>query len=295
MLFKGLFTALATPFKDNKIDLLSFERLISRQLSAGVDGFVINGTTGESPTVDIVEAEALYRMARKLIGRERPLLLGTGSNSTASTIKATQWAKDLGADAALIVTPYYNKPPQRGLIDHFTAVADNVDLPIVLYNVPSRTIARLEVETILKLSSHPRIVGLKEASGDIEILKRLKSGVPKDFSLLSGDDDTCVRFCAEGGHGVISVTSHLIPDEMKRILESAGRLGLVADKEYRRFANLNRLLFIEANPIPLKAALKYLGIFTSGELRLPLVEMDETLGKELVDELKNLGLRKVLL
>lgn len=213
---EGVITALVTPFHRGEVDERSFRRLLQSQLNDGVDGFVVNGTTAESPCLRFGEIERLFEIAREESDGEVLLLLGTGSNCTRRTIEMTQAAVRWGADAALVVTPYYNKPPQRGLVEHFKAIADACNIPIVLYNVPSRTITALSVETVAELAKHPRIAGIKEASGDMKALEQIMEVVPDDFALLSGDDGTCVEFCRRGGHGVIAVASHLIAVEIGR-------------------------------------------------------------------------------
>lgn len=257
--FKGVITALATPFFKGAVDFDSLAKLIGWQLQQGVDGFVIHGTTAESPTVTNAEKKEIFDFVKKKVPASFPLIVGTGTNSTADTIKASQEAEKWGADALLVVVPYYNKPPQRGLFEHFKAVASCVSIPTILYNVPSRTITSLEADTVKKLSEHPNIIGIKEATGDLSFARQLRAMCGSQFLLLSGDDATCDDFQKQGGDGVISVASHLIPAAMKTL--STGNYREVVD-----------LLFAEANPIPLKRALQLMGIFRSGEMRLPLVE-----------------------
>ncbi len=258
--FKGVITALATPFLRGAVDFDSLEKLLQWQLSQGIDGFVIHGTTAESPTLNFTEKEEIFDFIKRKVPASFPLIVGTGTNSTAETIRASQEAEKWGADALLVVVPYYNKPPQRGLFEHFKAVASCVSIPTILYNVPSRTVTSLEAETIKKLSEHPNIIGIKEATGDLAFAKQLRTLCGSEFLLLSGDDVTCDEFQKQGGDGVISVSSHLIPAAMKKLNTAA----------YREVVDL---LFLEANPIPLKRALQLMNIFRSGELRLPLVEL----------------------
>ena len=289
----GVFTALITPFKDQKIDFSSLEKLIEQQVAGGVDGFVINGTTAESPTLKIEEREEIYKFIRKNVGSQKTLIFGTGSNDTEKTIQDSIRAQSLGADALLVVVPYYNKPPQRGLLKHFTQVASAVEIPVFLYNVPGRTVAALSVESIAELSHVKNIVGIKEATGDIQFLKEIKKSADKDFIYLSGDDGTYVEFLKNGGHGVISVTSHLFPEAMKKwqVMVSAGH-GEQALSDFKNYKNLTDLLFVEANPIPVKAALKMMNIIKDDELRLPLVALEEKWRKPIQDELKKLALIK---
>ncbi|HWU44694.1 MAG TPA: 4-hydroxy-tetrahydrodipicolinate synthase, partial [Bdellovibrio sp.] len=211
---RGTFTALITPFKNGKIDFPSLDRLVKHQLENGVDGFVINGTTGESPTLTDAEKAQLFKHVRGFVGDKVALIMGTGSNDTATTIADSKAAEELGADAILVVVPYYNKPPQRGLFAHFKAVASAVKIPTLLYNVPGRTITSLATETIRDLSKVSGVVGIKEASGKIDFASEIISACGKEFVMLSGDDGSYVEFLGAGGHGVISVASHVIPKQM---------------------------------------------------------------------------------
>jgi 4-hydroxy-tetrahydrodipicolinate synthase len=256
----GVLTALITPFENGKVDYLSLEKLIHYQVkSGGIDGFVINGTTAESPTISEAERKEIFSFVQARVPPSFPLVMGTGSNSTQKTIEDSKEAERLGADAILVVVPYYNKPPQRGLLEHYKGVASATQIPTILYNVPSRTITSLELETIKKLSEHPNIIGIKEASGNVDFAKQIRAACGKSFLLLSGDDGTYDDFMATGGDGVISVASHILPREMKEARASTKKA-------------LIDTLFVEANPIPLKMALKLMGIIKSAECRLPLVE-----------------------
>lgn len=287
---KGVFTAIVSPFKNDKLDFESLDKLLNHQIQNGVDGFVINGTTGESPTLKSSEREEMLKHFQGKAGG-KTLIFGTGSNSTEKTIADSQRAEQFGADAILVVVPYYNKPPQRGLVQHFKAVAKNVSVPVILYNVPGRTVAGLNADSIAELSSVKNIVGIKEATGDINFLKEIKSKVPADFILLSGDDGTYVEFLRTGGHGVISVTSHVFPRAMKTWEKMvAGGEGAKAVEDFTRYKKLTELMFAEANPIPVKAALKMMGLLASDELRLPLVSLEEKWQSPIMAELKNLQL-----
>jgi 4-hydroxy-tetrahydrodipicolinate synthase len=287
-LFSGVITALVTPFKGGRIDIKSFQRLMRFQLDHGIQGFVIAGTTGESPNLTGEERRELFDCAKSFVGGQVPVLVGTGSNSTAQTVLWTKEAEDWGADGALIVTPYYNKPPQRGLIEHYKAVANATSLPILLYNVPGRTGVEMSVETIEQLSQVKNIVGVKEATGNLSFLRELVARVHQDFSLISGDDGTCVEFMRLGGVGVISVLSHLIPKALVALCSRA-RKGEDVNHEFLNYAHLIELLFVEANPIPVKAALQMMGIIESDELRLPLVRMATPLRSQLHFALQNMG------
>jgi 4-hydroxy-tetrahydrodipicolinate synthase len=277
--FKGVITALITPFEKDEVDFASLERLIQFQLENGIQGFVINGTTGESPTLSSVERAKIFQFIKDRVPDDFPLIMGTGSNSTAKSVEDSKEAEKLGADAILMVVPYYNKPPQRGLLEHFKTVADATNIPNILYNVPSRTITFLEMDTIKKLSEHPNIIGIKEASGNIQFDKELRKICGDSFLMLSGDDSTYDEFMAAGGDGVISVCSHIIPKAMLDIKAS-------------QYKSLIDLLFIEANPIPLKKALQLMGLIKTADCRLPLVSLSEAHTVKLQKALHEAGLLK---
>lgn len=289
--FKGTFTALITPFKEGKIDFASLDKLLKQQLAGGVDGFVVNGTTGESPSLTPQEVSELYKHIRSFCGESIPLILGTGSNSTQKTIEDSQKAEALGADAILVVVPYYNKPPQRGLYEHFKAVAESVKIPTILYNVPGRTITSLTAETTGCLSKVPGVIGIKEASGKIDLAQEIIEACGKEFVMLSGDDGTYVDFLIAGGHGVISVASHVIPRQMVQwrqwVLEGQAEK---AKADINKYMNLINLLFIEANPIPVKKAMQLMGVIDSAELRLPLVELSSEYTEKLKLEMQRVGI-----
>lgn len=289
--FKGTFTALITPFKNEKIDYASLDRLMKQQLDGGVTGFVVNGTTAESPTLESSEVAELFKHVRKFCGPDVPLIVGTGSNSTAKTIEDSKKAEALGADAILVVVPYYNKPPQRGLYEHFKAVASSVKIPTILYNVPGRTITSLEPAIIASLAKVPGVIGIKEASGKINLAEEIIKGCGKDFVMLSGDDGTYVEFLGAGGHGVISVASHIIPKQMVQwrqwVLE--GKIDQ-ARGDINKYMDLINLLFVEANPIPVKKALQIMGIIDSASLRLPMMELSPEHTEVLKTEMKRVGL-----
>lgn len=289
--FKGTFTALITPFKNDTIDFSSLDRLMKHQLDAGVDGFVVNGTTGESPTLSSDEVEQLFKHVRNCCGAQVPLILGTGSNSTAKTIEDSKKAQALGADAVLVVVPYYNKPSQKGLYEHFKSVAAAIQIPTLLYNVPGRTITSLTAETTAALSKEKGIIGIKEASGKIDLEQEIIKACGKDFVMLSGDDGTYVEFLANGGHGVISVASHVIPRQMvqwKRWVDE-GKLA-EARADINKYMNLINLLFVEANPIPVKKAVQMMGLIDSATLRLPLTELAPEHAEKLQAEMKRVGI-----
>jgi len=302
---EGVITALVTPFKKGRVDYKSLKKLVRQQLDSGVSGFVVSGTTGESPTLREDEVEKIFKFVKKESDSSVPLLIGTGTNNTLSTVEKTKKAKALGADAALVVVPYYNKPPQKGLYEHFKFISSKVKIPIVLYNVPGRTITSLSVETTTKLSKIINIVGIKEASGDMDMMEQMKSiqmkssqikssqiksNSKKSFIFLSGDDSSCIDFNTRGGHGVISVISHIIPKELSELVSRTCKGDKSASFEYSKYEKLNQLMGIEPNPIPVKMGLYIMGIIDSPELRLPLVELSSEYKKTLKSELKKLGI-----
>jgi len=295
----GIITALATPFDQGELDKASFKRLLQFQIDQGVDGFVINGTTAESPCLSQEEVESLFQWTREegkegKEGKKKPLVLGVGGNCTKKTVTNIKIAEKLQADAVLAVVPYYNKPPQRGLVKHFNIVAESSSLPVILYNVPSRTGVGLSLESIVELSRHTNIIGIKEASGDKEMGRGIVENTDNDFTLLSGDDDTCLDLCALGAKGVVSVVSHVIGREMKklfwRVKQSRGDELTDVLKEYKeKYAGLLQVVYSESNPIGIKMALKLLGVFNSAELRSPLVSLETRGIQQLGQELQKIG------
>lgn len=273
--FDGIYTALITPFQNGNVDFTSLKKLIRFQLDKKINGFVVGGTTAESPTIAASEKEKIFSFVKTEVAGAVPLIMGTGSNSTQDTIEASKKAEEWGADGVLVVVPYYNKPPQRGLVAHFTAVAKSISIPVILYNVPGRTITSLSVESVKTLSEVSNIVGIKEASGDIEFGRQIHQACGTEFLLTSGDDGTWLQLCTVGARGTISVLSHVAPLHMVEQLEKLNRGDMAALKDAEKFNDLIKLLFIEANPIAVKAALKMMGIIASDELRLPLVPLAE--------------------
>lgn len=275
--FRGVFTALVTPFlPDGSIDFKNYERLLERQIAAGINGVVPCGTTGESPTLTSGEKMQLVETAVRICKGQTLVVAGTGSNNTAKTIKDSKAACEAGADALLVVTPYYNKPSQAGLEEHFRAVADASSVPIILYNVPGRTNVSLAPATVAKLATHARIVAIKEATGNLALLMEMRAAVnavigKKSFDFLSGDDPTFWPFLASGGHGCISVASNVLPRSLRMIYEdwNEGRIGsgLALHEKLAAFFNV---LFIEANPVPVKTLLSWQK-HMSADVRLPLV------------------------
>jgi 4-hydroxy-tetrahydrodipicolinate synthase len=288
--FAGLFTAIVTPFREGQVDLTSFRKLVQHQWAAGVDGLVVNGTTGESPNLSVPEIKGLIDIARNENKSGKPIVIGTGSNSTSKTVDLTLEMAEYGCDAVLVVVPYYNKPTQEGLRRHFVKVADSSPVPVILYNVPGRTITELKEDTIVELSQHDNIVGIKEASGDLELVRRLRERVSKDFVLTSGDDGSCIDFILRGGDGVISVVSHLIASPMQELCRRARSGDASAAEDFKKYVNLLESLYIEPNPVPVKNACEKMGLIESSEVRLPLVAMTEKNASELHKRMSELKL-----
>jgi 4-hydroxy-tetrahydrodipicolinate synthase len=291
----GTLTALVTPFVNGEVDYKSLEALVKYQLNAGIEGFIVNGTTGESPTLSQQEREKIFSEVKKMVGNSLPVVIGTGTNSTEESARQTKRAAELGADAALVVVPYYNKPPQRGLEEHFVTIAKSSSIQNILYNVPGRTITSLEASTVKKIADRcSNVRAIKEASGNIDTAKKLAAELGPEFTLLSGDDESYVEFLLAGGTGVISVASHILPNEFvnfKRLVDAKNVEQ--ARKEMERISPLVKLLFAEANPIPVKMALYKMGIIASPECRLPLVTHAEGLTEILVKEMRRVGVLNV--
>ena len=274
--FTGSCCALATPFDQNgNINYDAFGRLIDAQIAAGVDAVCVCGTTGESATMSIREHIAAVEFCVKRVDHRVKVIAGAGSNDTSAAVYLSQHAEDSGADALLHVTPYYNKASQTGLIKHYEYIADRTQLPIILYNVPSRTGVSFTADTYKVLSENPKINGVKEASGNFSLLAHTRYVCPDDFYIWSGNDEDTAAVCALGGAGVISVAANIVPREMHRLVELclADRI-LEAGREQLRLAPLIRVLFCEVNPIPVKTAMARMGL-CSDLLRLPLCEMSE--------------------
>jgi len=275
-MFRGTFTALVTPFRNGGIDASAFEKLIETQIAAGITGIVAIGTTGESPTLSHEEREELIGLAVAKANKRCLVIAGTGSNATQHAVADTKLAEKLGVDGALLVAPYYNKPSQEGLFRHFKAIADATSLPIILYNIPGRCSVDLMPETVVRLAKECRnIVSIKEASGSVERVSDLRRRLPEAFTILSGDDSLTLPFMAVGAAGVVSVASNLFPSQVCALVRAceSGDLKSAA-KVHRKLLPLFKDLFIEPNPVPVKAALGWHGAM-SGEVRLPLCEMSE--------------------
>lgn len=270
-MFKGSITALITPFKGGEIDWNAFEKLIEWQIEQGTDGVVPCGTTGESPTLSHAEHHQVVERCIKIVAGRIPVIAGTGSNSTREAIELTAEAKKAGATAALVVTPYYNKPSQEGLYQHYKTLHDAVDIPIVIYNIPGRSVIDMSIDTMCKLAELPRIVGVKDATGDLARPLNMRSRLGDDFCQLSGNDDQTMAFLAQGGHGCISVTSNIAPALCAQVQKAwnAGDLKTMA-KCRDALAPVHKALFCETSPAPVKYAASLLGLCTD-EVRLPLV------------------------
>ena len=288
----GCITALITPFKANgKLDEIGLENLILRQIENGVHGIVPCGTTGESPTLTHEEHQEVIKISIDVTKKKIPVIAGTGSNSTNEALEMTASAEEAGANATLQVVPYYNKPNQEGLFKHFSEISKHTSLPLILYNIPGRSVVNLEIGTIKKLATENKnIVGIKEASGDINIVKEIKLVCPKDFIVLSGEDSLNLSILEEGGSGFISVTSNLIPNKCSQLfnLFKDGNI-LEARKINSAISELNKLLFIDTNPIPIKSAMSKIGL-CQNNLRLPLTSLNKEKTILLYEELKKMNL-----
>jgi 4-hydroxy-tetrahydrodipicolinate synthase len=292
-MFTGTYTAIVTPFKNGSVDESAFERLIRTQIKAGVDGIVPVGTTGESPTLDYDEHIHVVKLAVKFVDGRVRVLAGTGANSTAEAVTLTEKAEHAGADGSLQVAPYYNKPTQEGLFQHFKAVAAATKLPIVLYSIPGRCGVEIGVETVKRLSEVcPNIIGIKEAGGNADRVSQLRATLGPEFEILSGDDALTLSFMAVGAQGVISVASNIIPRQvaqMVRAFASGDFKGAL--KLHQKFYPLFKDLFIETNPVPIKAALSMTGQIAE-EYRLPLTPMASKNRAVLEQTLRATGLLK---
>ncbi|MCU0665735.1 MAG: 4-hydroxy-tetrahydrodipicolinate synthase [Candidatus Omnitrophica bacterium] len=290
-MFRGSIVAMVTPFKDEKIDEKRFRSLIDFQIENGTSGIVPCGTTGESATLSVKEHQRLIELAIEQVNKRVPVIAGTGSNSTDEAITLTKHAFHAGADASLQVAPYYNRPTQTGLYQHFKKIAQAVDIPIIVYNIASRTGVNIEPETIAKLASECKnIVGVKEASGNLEQMSRILSLTPAGFILLSGDDALTLPVLSIAGAGVISVVANIVPKDVSRLVNvfEDGDIQKAQDMHYKLFP-LVKAMFIETNPIPVKTAMGLLKM-CSPELRLPMSEMLPDNVEKLKKALKNYGL-----
>lgn len=293
-MIKGSVVAIVTPMhSDGSLDIPRLRQLIDWHIAEGTDGIVIVGTSGESPTVSVQEHSDLIKIAVDHVAKRVPVIAGTGGNSTAESIELTRYAKEVGADAALVVVPYYNRPTQEGLYQHFKAIAEAVvDMPIILYNVPSRTVADMSNETILRLAKIPNIVGVKDATGKLDRGIELLRQKPADFAVYSGDDSTALPLILCGAQGTISVTANIMPRMMHDMVVAA------ASGELQKAITLNNTmmplnvhLFVEPNPVPVKWAMQELGKIEAG-IRLPLVPLNESFHAVVRNALRESGVLK---
>ena len=289
-MLKGSLVALVTPFDDhNRVDYAALKRLIDFHVAAGSNGLVVAGTTGESATLATEEHIELIGRAVEIVAGRLPVIAGTGSNSTSQTVDLSVAVRDSGIDGYLVVVPYYNKPVQEGLYRHFSAVADAVDKPVMLYNVPGRTVADLLPETVARLAEHENIAAIKEATGDIGRLRDIQALVPEDFGLFRGDDFTVLPLIAQGGHGVVTVSGNVVPTEMAELCRLASAGDHDAAKAIDdRLQPLNKALFVESNPIPVKWAVSKMGLIEP-HIRLPLTEFSEQYHEQMLTAMSGAG------
>ena len=288
-MFTGAMVALITPFQDGKVDFQTLDELINFQLENGIDAIVPVGTTGESPTLSHEEHKKVIERVVKTVAGQVPVIAGAGSNSTAEAIELTAFSKKVGADATLQVAPYYNKPTQEGFYQHFKVIAEEVDLPMVLYNIPGRCGAGLTADTIVRLAEIENIVGIKEASGSLDLASEIATRC--DLTILSGDDSLTLPLASVGGKGVISVVANIVPADVKAMTDLILEGDLVSARQWHNklFALSRNMLSLATNPIPIKAAMSILNM-ASEEMRLPLVPMEESKKVVLTQVLKDYGL-----
>lgn len=296
MELRGIFTALVTPFRDGELDEKAFKKLVDFQIAGGVNGIVPCGTTGEAPTLSYEEHEKVIELAVKYAGGRIPVIAGTGSNSTKEAIELTESAKKLGADLCLLTTPYYNKPTQEGLIQHYTAIAQSVPIPLILYNIPGRTGINMTPETIASLAKVRNIVGIKEAAGSLTQTSEIYRLTKGRFTILSGDDNLFLPMLSVGAAGVISVLSNIMPKEMRSLYKAFVIDGDIARsiKLHTKLMPAFQAIFVETNPIPIKEALYLMGM-VAREYRLPLCPLSEKNAlflKGILDEYGLLAKRK---
>jgi len=288
-MFTGALVALITPFSDGKIDFRTLDELIEFQIESGIDGIVPVGTTGESPTLSHEEHKEVIKHIIRSVNSKVPVIAGTGSNSTAEAIELTAYAKKVGADASLQVIPYYNKPTQEGFYQHFKAIAEEVDLPVVLYNIPGRCAASMTPETIIRLAELENIVAIKEATGNLDQASSIANGC--DLTILSGDDSLTLPIASVGGKGVISVIANIVPADVKAMTDLILEGDLVSARKWHRklYALSKNMLSLATNPIPIKAAISMLNM-ASDELRLPMTPLEDDKKIILENALRDYGL-----
>lgn len=275
-MLKGSLVAIVTPmFEDGTLDFDALRKLVDFHIAEGSDGLVVVGTTGESPTVSVDEHVELIRVVVQQAAGRVPVIAGTGANSTKEAIALSQMAKDVGADMTLSVVPYYNRPTQEGMFLHFKAIAEAVDIPMIVYNVPGRTVADMNNDTALRLAAIPNIIGIKDATGNLERCADLVKRAPKDFALYTGDDATAMAFMLLGGHGVITVTGNVAPKAMHQLCVKSFAGDIAGARAINdKLMGLHKQLFIEANPIPVKWAVQQMGLIKNG-IRLPLTPLTD--------------------
>jgi 4-hydroxy-tetrahydrodipicolinate synthase len=290
--FYGAFTALITPFTSNGIDEVAYKKFIEWQMAQGIHGLVPCGTTGESPTLSEKEHEQVIELCVRTVNKRVPVIAGAGSNSTREAVNMTRHAARVGADAVLVVTPYYNKPTNKGIYLHYKAVSESADIPIILYNIAGRTGKNIEPDLMAKLAGIKNIIGVKEASGNLEQMKKIRELCPKDFLLISGDDALTLPILSMDGVGIISVASNIVPMDVAELVNAFNK----GDKAGAQAINAKLLplvdaLFIETNPIPVKTAASLMGL-CSAVMRLPMCEMEEANLAQLKQALSSYGLLK---
>ena len=290
-MFKGTITAIVTPIKDDKIDYSSYEKLLDFQIKNKINGILVAGCTGEPATLSYEEHKDLIKFTVNYLNKKIPVIAGTGSNNTKEAIELTEYAEKIGADSALLITPYYNKPTQKGLYLHYKEVANSVSIPIILYNVPSRTGISIDPDTVAKLSEIKNIVGIKEASGSLDQVSKILTLIEReDFFVLSGDDSLTLPIISVGGKGVVSVASNIVPSMVSQMVEYALNGDFKnAQKLHIKLFPLFKILFIETNPIPVKTCLSLMGMI-SPEWRLPLCGLLEENFEKIKKVLKEFGL-----
>lgn len=290
-MFTGSFVAIITPFHDGAVDFDTLDELVEFHMRSGTDGIVPTGTTGESPTLSHEEHKQVIEHVVKAVGGKVPVIAGTGSNSTAEAIELTEFAKKVGADASLQVTPYYNKPTQEGFYQHFKVIAEEVDLPVVLYNIPGRCGAGMTADTIVRLAAIENIVAVKEATGSLDISSDIATRC--DLTILSGDDSLTLPIAAVGGKGVISVVANIVPADVKAMTDLILEGDFVSARRWHNklFALSRSLLSMSTNPIPIKAAMAMLGM-SQEEMRLPMTPLEDSKRGDLAKVLRDYGLLK---
>ena len=286
IIFEGIGVAIPTPLTNDEVDYAAFRKHIEYLIDNNVQAIIINGTTGESPTLSSDEARELLKVGVDTVAGRVPVIAGTGTNSTRASIELSKYAAEIGADALMLITPYYNKSNQSGLYQHFTKIADSTELPVVLYNVPGRTGMTIEPDTVAELSRHPHIVALKDAVGNLEYTKEvLELTSDQNFILYSGNDDNMHDFCQLGGKGLISVVGNIIPGELQEVYESIKNGSGDSQEKFDALMPMIEAVQVDVNPIPVKAMTSELG-FGNYELRLPLVPLEEEALNEVIQTMR---------